>query len=148
MATVPSIVPRPKIRIRMHLACRILALLLVLGALLAVGVSTAAPASALTYARNAWWTNRPPYGATLSITPSGVAQAIGISAASGVWNNALSIAGVRPYTSAAYKSMFEQLQCHLLFRFKTPFNLDTWRPSVSWAAELRDRCNPLPGEKD
>jgi hypothetical protein len=147
MATIPSLTSKSKMRFKGRLVRPVLALLIVLGTPLAIGFSTATPASALTYAENAWWVDSP-YGATLSITPSGVAQAIGISAASGVWNNALQIAPFRPYSPAVYSSMFEQLQCHLLYRFKTPFHLDTWRPSVSWAAELRDRCNPLPGEDD
>jgi Protein of unknown function (DUF2599) len=95
----------------------------------------------LTYATSAQWLNRP-QGGTLSITPSGIAQAIGIPAATGVMNNALSIAGFRPYSQAVYNSLFEQLQCHLFFKFKTPYNLDTWRPSVSWAYELAKLCNP------
>ena len=100
-----------------------------------------ASANALQYANGAHWISQP-RGATLSITPTGLAQSIGVSAASGVWNNALAIAGYRPYSSYVYNSMFEQLQCHLVFRFKTPYNLDTWRPSVSWATELSDLCNP------
>src|SRR5665213_3110513 len=63
----------------------------------------------LTYATSAQWLNRP-QGGTLSITPSGIAQAIGIPAATGVMNNALSIAGFRPYSQAVYNSLFEQLQ--------------------------------------
>jgi Protein of unknown function (DUF2599) len=95
----------------------------------------------LTYATNAWWVYGP-YGATLRITPSGVAQALGTSAAQGIMNNALGIAGWPPYSQSVYNSMFEQLQCHLLWRFKTPYDLDTWRPSVSWATEVHDECNP------
>jgi hypothetical protein len=95
----------------------------------------------LTYATNAWWVYGP-YGGTLRITPSGVAQAIGLSAAQGIMNNALQIAGWPPYSQSVYNSMFEQLQCHLLVRFKTPYDLDSWRPSVSWATEVYDECNP------
>jgi hypothetical protein len=95
----------------------------------------------LTYATNAWWVSGP-YGATLRITPSGIAQNIGTPAAKGVMNNAIGIAGWPPYSQAVYNSMFEQLECHLFFEFKTPFDLDTWRPSVSWATELHDLCNP------
>lgn len=95
----------------------------------------------LTYAENAWWVWGP-LGGTLRITPSGIAQWIGISAAQGVMNNALQIAGWPPYSSYVYKSMFEQLQCHLTARLKTPYDLDSWRPVVSWATEIRDLCNP------
>jgi Protein of unknown function (DUF2599) len=95
----------------------------------------------LKYATNAWWVYGP-YGATLRITPSGIAQTIGPSAAQGIMNNALSIAGWPPYSQSVYNSMFEQLECHLLWRFKTPYDLDTWRPSVSWATEIHDECNP------
>ena len=93
------------------------------------------------YVVAARWLARP-LGATLSITPTGYAQTVGISAASGVWNNTFTLVPYRPYSSAVYHSLYEQLQCHLFFRFKTPFNLDTWRPSVSWVSELRHRCNP------
>lgn len=57
-------------------------------------------------------------------------------------NNALQIAGWPPYSSYVYQSMFEQLQCHLLVRLKTPYDLDAWRPVVSWVTEIRDLCNP------
>ena len=57
-------------------------------------------------------------------------------------SNALALAGFRPYSNAVYSSLFEQLQCHLFYTFKTPYNLDTWRPSVWWPAELWDLCNP------
>lgn len=102
---------------------------------------SAASIPTLTYAENAWWVWGP-FGGTLRITPSGIAQAIGISAAQGVMNNAVQIAGWPPYSSYVYNSMFEQLQCHLLVRLKTPYDLDSWRPSVSWATEIRDECNP------
>ncbi len=120
---------------------RLLLITVVSMATFLLGTVTAEPASAATYATSAHWIAHP-QGATLSITPSGWAQAVGISAASGVMSNALGIAGWRPYSLAVYNSLFEQLQCHLLFRFKTPYNLDTWRPSVSWSTELASRCNP------
>lgn len=126
----------------MKRALRVFSLVVVvLAGALAFNVGASQPASALTYANSARWINTP-YGQTLSITPTGAAQAIGISAASGVWNNALHLAGTPPYSSAVYASMYEQLQCHLFYKFKTPFNLDTWRPSVSWATELHALCNP------
>ena len=65
-----------------------------------------------TYAVNAWWSPSS-YGNTLKIDPSGFARAVGISAAQGVMNNALNIAGWPPYSQSVYNSMFEQLQCHL-----------------------------------
>ena len=101
--------------------------------------SAASTRATFTYATSAQWING---GATLSITPSGFAQAVGIPAAQGVWNNAMALAGSRYLTWAQYNSMMEQLQCHLYFVFKTPYNLDTWRPSVSWPDELYRRCNP------
>ena len=110
---------------------------------ISVAVNSSKPAQAFTYARNAWWVNEP-LGATLRITPSGLAQVEGLSAASGVMSNALTIAGTPAYGNAVYKSLLEQLQCHLLVRLKTPYDLDTWRPSVSFASEVRDKCNPLP----
>src|SRR5476649_2163896 len=94
-----------------------------LGSLGLVGAGPAAAAQptpihpGLTYATSAQWLNRP-QGGTLSIT------AIGIPAATGVMNSALSIAGFRPYSQAVYNSLFEQLQCHLFYTFKTPYNLD------------------------
>jgi hypothetical protein len=138
--------------VRFH---RITTAITVLGTAAALGAS-AVPASAatthstsisqsalpsLTYAENAWWVWGP-LGGTLRITPSGISQWIGISAAQGVMNNALQIAGWPPYSSYVYQSMFEQLQCHLLARLKTPYDLDSWRPKVSWATEIRDLCNP------
>ena len=96
---------------------------------ISVAVNSSKPAQAFTYARNAWWVNEP-LGATLRITPSGLAQVEGLSAASGVMSNALTIAGTPAYGNAVYKSLLEQLQCHLLVRLKTPYDLDTWRPSA------------------
>jgi hypothetical protein len=104
-------------------------------------VSDSPARPSLTYATNAWWVSGP-YGATLKISPSGIARAIGTSVAKRVMNNALSIAGWPPYSTAVYNSMFEQLECHLFLGVKTPYDLDTWRPSVSWATELHDLCNP------
>lgn len=110
--------------------------------------STAHPAAAvgpalpsLKYAQNAWWVFGP-LGGTLRITPSGMAQLIGPSAAQSVMNNALQIAGWPPYSSYVYNSMMEQLKCHLVPAIKTPYDLDSWRPIVPWATELRDLCNP------
>jgi hypothetical protein len=140
--------------VRLRLLSAAIAILAAAGAL---GISVA-PASAstadsvaisrptlpsLTYAENAWWVWGP-LGGTLRITPSGIAQWIGISAAQGIMNNALQIAGWPPYSSYVYKSMFEQLQCHLTARLKTPYDLDSWRPVVSWATEIRTLCNPNP----
>ena len=59
------------------------------------------PASAATYARNAWWVSGP-LGQTLRITPSGFAQVEGVSAATGVMNNALAIAGRPPFGPQIY----------------------------------------------
>jgi hypothetical protein len=95
-----------------------------------------------TYAVRASWV-RGPNGLTLKITPSGFARYIGLSAAKGVMNNAISIAGWPPLSQSVYNSMFEQLQCHMAFdTYKPTYDLDAWRPSVSWAAEVRDWCNP------
>jgi hypothetical protein len=121
------------------------ALVAVLGTVGALVVASPGSASATTYARNAWWITRP-LGQTLRITPSRWAQVEGISAASGVMSNTIRIAGWPAYSNAVYKSMFEQLQCHLLVRLKTPYDLDTWRPSVSFATEVKDKCNPPPKE--
>jgi hypothetical protein len=104
------------------------------------GSASARPARAtFTYATSAQWING---GQTLSITPSGFARALGIPAAQGVWNNAMSLAGSRYLTWAQYDSMMEQLRCHLYFVVKTPYNLDKWRPSVAWWYELYTKCNP------
>lgn len=98
----------------------------------------------LTYTRSAVWIDGM-LGATLSVTPTATARSLGLVAAEGVWNNALAIAGVRPYSQAVYDSMYEQLQCHLVFApYKNVYNLDAWRPKVSWATEIHSRCNPLP----
>lgn len=105
-------------------------------------ISSAKPASALTYVTSASWVHYPGNpGATLSITPTGVAQWMGVPAATGVWNNALDRAGRPPYSAAVYNSLYVQLQCHLYFRLKTPFNLDTWRPVVSLAVSKAYLCN-------
>ena len=80
-----------------------------------------------------------PYGSTLSITPNGT---YGIGSAQAILNEALSIAGQPPYSPAVYSSLMEQLECHLALVVKKPYNLDTWRPSVSWIIELKDLCNP------
>ena len=110
---------------------------------ISVAITSSKPAQAFTYADNAWWV-KDPVGATLRITPSAWAQVEGISAASGVMSNALAIAGKPPYGNAVYKSLFEQLQCHLLVRLKTPYDLDTSRPTVAWVTEVNDFCNPEP----
>ena len=73
---------------------------------------TAEPASAATYADKASWVTSA-LGDTLRIDPSPLARTLGIAAARGVMNNALSLAGEPPYSSAIYASLFEQLQCHL-----------------------------------
>lgn len=65
-----------------------------------------------------------------------------MDAAGKVWNDALAMAGRRPYSTATYSSMYEQLRCHLALAVKTPYNLDTWRPKVPWLSELRHLCNP------
>jgi uncharacterized protein DUF2599 len=143
---------------RVRFARRAATFTLALGVPLALALPTATVASAapavasapsLTYAVSARWITLPgDPGLTLSITPTGVAQTLGFPAATGVWNNALNMAGTMPFSPAVYNSLFEQLECHMLGYFKTPYHLDTWRPSVSWAAEIRDKCNPLPGESD
>ncbi|HMI99000.1 MAG TPA: DUF2599 domain-containing protein [Gaiellaceae bacterium] len=93
------------------------------------------------WARNAWWSWHRA-GWTLSVTPSGLAQSWGTASTSRVWRDALAIAGRRSLRSRAYSSLYEQLQCHLWYTFKTPYNLDSWRPVVSWSYELYRRCNP------
>jgi uncharacterized protein DUF2599 len=130
-----------------HFGWRTLIVFGLLFVLLGGQVQTAPSASALTYTENAWWTTGP-LGATLHVTPSGAAQAIGISAAEAMWAKALEIAGTPPYSREVYDSLYEQLQCHLVIRLKTPYNLDTWRPKVPWPDELRAQCNPLPGRAD
>ncbi len=94
------------------------------------------------WAANAWWWWNPAGGWTLSITPTGLAQAWGTQATSRVWNDALAIAGTRRLSSYAYSSLYEQLKCHLWYTFKTPYNLDSWRPVVSWWYQLHTGCNP------
>lgn len=106
----------------------------------AAGSASAAPTRTMfTYATSAQWING---GTTLSITPTGFAQSLGTPAAQGVWNNAMALAGSRYLTWAQYDSMMQQLRCHLYYVFKTPFNLDTWRPLVSWWYQLYTGCNP------
>jgi hypothetical protein len=121
------------------------ALSLIGAAALSSHPAQAAPAKAalptLKYATKAWWVNGP-YGVTLKIDPSGVAQAEGVVAAKGIMENAITLAGWPPLAPGDYNAMFEQLECHLLWRFKTPYDLDSWRPSVSWATEVHDECNP------
>ena len=107
------------------------------------------PASfTLRYAQSAVWIDEPiygPLGATLRVTPTSTARKLGLIAAYGTWNNSLAIAGVRPYSKAVYDSLYEQLECHLVFAaYKSVYNLDAWRPKVSWATEIHSRCNPLP----
>ena len=122
-----------------------------LAALATIGVG-AAPASASpaqparpaasssAHVQSATWIYQPAYnGSTLSITPNGT---YGIGSAQAIMNEALSIAGQPPYSLAVYNSLMEQLECHLFLLVKKPYNLDTWRPSVSWLTELKDLCNP------
>jgi hypothetical protein len=87
---------------------------------------------------SAVWVNTP-YGASLSIMPN---STYGLGSAQAILNEALSIAGMPPYSPAVYNSLMEQLECHISAVVKKPYNLDTWRPSVSWAAEVADSCNP------
>jgi Protein of unknown function (DUF2599) len=94
------------------------------------------------WAANAWWWWNSAGGWTLSVTPTGLAQSVGTAAAGRVWNDALAIAGTRPFSPQVYASLYEQLQCHLWYTFKTPYNLDSWRPQVAWWYELYTRCNP------
>jgi Protein of unknown function (DUF2599) len=79
------------------------------------------------------------YGATLSIMPNAT---YAVGSAQAVLSEALSIAGMPPYSSAVYNSLMEQLECHMSAVFKQPYDLDTWRPSVSWSTEILDSCNP------
>ena len=83
------------------------------------GVHNSPALPSLTYATNAWWVSGQ-YGATLRIMPSGIARVMGISAAQGVMNNALEIAGMPPYSPAVYNSLMEQLECHLFLAIKRP----------------------------
>lgn len=49
------------------------------------------------------------------------------------------------YVSSTYegKKYYNQLLCHRDFApFKTPWNLDSWRPNVSYAATVAAVCNP------
>jgi hypothetical protein len=43
-------------------------------------------------------------------------------------------------------SLFEQFECHAFSGVaplvKGTWNLDAWRPQVSWAQEVREKCNP------
>jgi Protein of unknown function (DUF2599) len=100
-----------------------------------------AAAASQTYVVSASWVTGQ-YGTTLTITPTNLTRLEGITAAGNVMGEALSIAGMPPYSPAVYNSLMEQLECHLFLLIKTPYNLDTWRPSVSWATELKDLCNP------
>jgi hypothetical protein len=74
------------------------------------------------------------------MAPSGITQAEGPPAEEGIMKNALSRPGWPPFSAATYNSMFEQLECHLLWRVKTPYDLDSWRPpagrlTVTYSAE-------------
>lgn len=94
--------------------------------------------SSSAHVASATWVNTP-YGATLSIMPNAT---YGVDSAQAVLDEALSIAGMPPYSSAVYNSLMEQLECHMSALFKKPYDLDTWRPSVSWSTEILDSCNP------
>jgi Protein of unknown function (DUF2599) len=44
-------------------------------------------------------------------------------------------------------SLFEQFECHArsgIALVKSSWNLDAWRPEVSWVTEIREKCNPKP----
>lgn len=118
------------------------AALLALLVLATFAIAPAPEASAASYAVSARWVDHGGGRSTLSIVPTGYAQVVGLSAASGVWNNALSMVPFRPYSPAVFNSLYIQLQCHLVFRLKTPYNLDTWRPAVPLATAIAKKCNP------
>jgi len=45
------------------------------------------------------------------------------------------------------ESMFEQFECHArsgIATFKSSWNLDSWRPQVPFAQEVKEKCNPRP----
>jgi len=106
---------------------------------LASPAQPARPAAASSaHVASAVWVNTP-YGASLSIMPN---STYGLGSAQAILNEALSIAGMPPYSLAVYNSLMEQLECHISAVVKKPYNLDTWRPSVSWVTEVADSCNP------
>lgn len=59
------------------------------------------------------------------------------------WNQVLAKAGRRPLTSAQYSSLYKQFRCHTeIARYKPYWNLESWRPNVSYAAVKAAFCNP------
>lgn len=76
------------------------------------------------------------YGTTVSVTPrSGWA----ITPFSNWW------AEYKLWVSAQYEGnkFYNQLRCHVdIAPFKSPWNLDAWRPDVSYSSVLARSCNP------
>jgi hypothetical protein len=105
--------------------------------------SAPAKVTSTQYVQSAEWLNLP-RGETLRIMPTTYARVRSVAAASQVLADALKIAGAPPYNNAVYNNLLVQLQCHLVLALKVPYDLDTWRPSMSLPLEIRHLCNPLP----
>ncbi len=75
-------------------------------------------------------------GTTVAVTPT---NSWSLTAFSNYW------AEYKLYVSSTYegKKYYNQLLCHRDFApFKTPWNLDSWRPNVSYWATVTAACNP------
>lgn len=82
-------------------------------------------------------TTRTSQGYSLNVYPvNGWSLIPGIS---GYW------AEYKLYVGAAFETgkFYDQLKCHWDYApFKSPWNLDSWRPDVSYAATVAAGCNP------
>jgi Protein of unknown function (DUF2599) len=121
------------------------------------GLAHAAPARALSLCgakfRGSHWTYNSLFtGYTLHVEMTACGRATAWANPKAVFNDAVASASGRPQGKGSTwdpnpGSMFEQFECHargLPAVVKGTWNLDSWRPQVSWVTEIRERCNPAP----
>jgi Protein of unknown function (DUF2599) len=90
------------------------------------------------------WDYRPGYGYTLSVTPTTWSRTFGGAYAVGAagWNELYSKYSGRGLNTNL-DGMRDQFICHQQFAFtQSTYNLDEWRPNVSYTSTVKARCNP------
>jgi hypothetical protein len=94
---------------------------------------------------NAWWFWNPAGGYSLAVMPNAAGRSVAAYDARRVFNDAVSMAGVWPFSPSVYNSLYNQFRCHAYFywlRNKLQWNLDTWRPDVGFWSTVAAQCNP------
>ena len=103
--------------------------------LLAAGGSVAAAPVCDPLVRAARWD-----AGTLVVRPSRCGRTIAVTEPGRVLDAAVAIAG-----GGATKTLRDQLRCHAVFAgFKRDWNLESYRPVVSWPDLIATACNPPP----